>query len=58
MSLVKFIQKKNDFEIFKAINEIFRYIRQSSNQMTKKNLTNNISTKLLKLEFKSDRIKK
>ena len=58
MSLVKFIQKKNDFETFKAINEIFRYIRQSSNQLTKKNLTNNISMKLLKLEFKSDRIKK
>ena len=52
---MKFIQKKKDFDIFKAINEIFRYIKQSSNQLTKKNLINNISMKLSKLEFKSDK---
>ena len=52
---MKFIQKKKDFDIFKAINEIFRYIKQSSNQLTKKNLINNISRKLSKLEFKSDK---
>ena len=42
---------KEDFDIFRAINEIFRDIKQS----TKKTLINNISTRL---EFKSDNITK
>ena len=41
---------KEDFDIFRAINEIFRHIKQSS----KKTLINKISTRLLGLEFKSD----
>ena len=52
---------KEDFDIFKAINERFRYIKQSSNQLTKqstkKNLINKISMRLLGLEFKSDMMK-
>ena len=39
---------KEDFDIFKIVNEIFRHIKQS----TKKTLTNKISTRLLGLEFK------
>ena len=39
---------KEGFDIFKAINEIFRYIKQSSNQLTKKTLINKIFMKLLK----------
>ena len=41
---------KEDFDIFKTINEIFRHIKQS----TKKTLIN--STTLLGLEFKSENI--
>ena len=37
-------------DISKTVNEIFRYIKQS----TKKTLVNKILTKLLQLEFKSD----
>ena len=44
---------KDDFDIFKAINEIFRYIKQSSNQLSKKVLIVKISKRLLSLEFKS-----
>ena len=44
--------EKEDFEIFRAINEIFRHIKQSA----KKTLTNKIFTRLLGLEFKSDHI--
>ena len=43
---------KEDFDIFRAINEIFRHIKQS----TKKTLTKETSTRLLGLEFKSDNI--
>ena len=43
---------KEDFDVFRAINEIFRHIKQSS----KKTLMNKISTRLLPLEFKSDNI--
>ena len=43
---------KKDFDIFTDINEIFRHIKQS----TKKTLINKISTRLLRLEFKSDDI--
>ena len=41
---------KEDFNIFKAVNEIFRYIKQSSNhstrQSTKKTLMDKISVSL------------
>ena len=40
--------------MFKAINEIFTHIKQS----TKKTLIHKISTKLLRLEFKLDNIVK
>ena len=43
---------KEDFDIFKTINEIFRNIKQS----IKKTLINKTSTRLLGLEFKSDNI--
>ena len=43
---------KIGFDIFRAITEIFRHIKQS----TKKTLVNKISTTLLGLEFKSDNI--
>ena len=43
---------KGDFDIFRAIFEIFRHIKQS----TKKALINKISTRLLGLEFKSNNI--
>ena len=47
---------KKDFDTFKAINEIFRRIKQSFNQVTKKALIHKISMKLLKLEFQADNI--
>ena len=43
---------KEDFDIFRAVNEIFRHIKQSY----KKTLISRISTRLLGLEFKSDNI--
>ena len=43
---------KEDFDIFRTINEIFKHIKQS----TKKTLVNKISTRLLRSEFKSDNI--
>ena len=46
--------EKEDLDIFKAINEIFRHIKQLSNQLTKKTYINKISIKLLKLDFRSD----
>ena len=42
--------EKEDFDIFRAINEIFRHIKQS----TKKTLINKLSAKLFGLEFESD----
>ena len=53
----KFIRigtNKEDFDTSRAINEIFRHIKQ----LTKKTLINNISMRLLRLEFKSDNIVK
>ena len=41
---------QEEFHILRIINEIFRYIKQS----TKETLINKISTSLLRLEFKSD----
>ena len=43
---------KEEFDIFIAINETFRHIKQS----TKKPIINKISARLLGLEFKSDEI--
>ena len=45
---------KEDINIFKAINEILRHIKQSTETI----LINKISTRLLPLEFKSDNITK
>ena len=45
---------EEDFDIFRAINQIFRHIKQS----TKKTLVNKISVRLLGLEFKWDNILK
>ena len=42
------------FDVFKSINEIFRDIKQSSNQLTKVILIDKISVKLLELNFKLD----
>ena len=41
---------KEEFDIFRTINEIFRHIKQSS----RKTLINKILKLLLELEFKSD----
>ena len=51
---IKIIPDKEDFDIFKAIIEKFRYIKQQSNQLAKKTLMNKISMILLGLELKSD----
>ena len=40
--------------IFKGINEIFRHMKQESNQLTDKTLIDKFSIRLLKLEFQSD----
>ena len=45
---------KEDFDIFRPINEMFRHIKQSN----EKTQFNKISTRLLQSEFKSDNIKK
>ena len=48
---------KKVFDFFKAINQIFRHIKQSSNQLTKqstkKSLIEKILMRLLTLEFES-----
>ena len=41
---------KENFNIFKAINEIYRHIKKSTN----KSLTDKISKRLLELELKSN----
>ena len=43
---------KEDFDIFRAINEIFRHIKQ----LTRNTLINKTSRRLLGLEFKPDNI--
>ena len=45
---------KEEFDIFKTVNQIFRYVKQSA----KKTLINKISSILLRLEFISDDITK
>ena len=52
--LIRIDHGKEDFDILKTINEIFRHIKQS----TDKALISKISTRLLRLEFKSDNITK
>ena len=42
---------KEDFDNFKAINEIFRQSKPSSNQLTNRSLIDKISMRLLGLEF-------
>ena len=46
------------FNIFKAINEIYRHIKKSTKKLTKestkKSLMHELSNKLLRLEFKSN----
>ena len=49
---------KENFNVFKVVNEIFRHIKKSNKkstkESTKKSLVDELSNKLLKLEFKSD----
>ena len=52
VSFLELILTKEGFDIFRAINEIFRYIKKS----TKKTPINKISTRSLGLEFKSDNL--
>ena len=44
---------EEDFNIFKAINEIHRHIIKSTKKLTEKFLIDELSNKLLRLEFKS-----
>ena len=52
------IDPDKDFNIFKAINEIHRHIKKSTKKLTenstKKSLIDELSNKLLRLEFKSN----
>ena len=52
------IDPDKDFNIFKAINEIHRHIKKSTEKLTenstKKSLIDELSNKLLRLEFKSN----
>ena len=49
---------KENFNVFKTINEIFRHIKESNKksteESTKKSLVGELSNKLLRPEFKSD----
>ena len=49
---IRFDSDKEEFDIFRAINEIFRNIKQSAN----KNLIKKMSMRLLGLDFKSNDI--
>ena len=54
---IKIGPDKEVFEMSKAINEVFRNIKQSPNQLTKqttKSMIDKISMQLIELEFKSD----
>ena len=54
---IKIGPDKEVFEMFEAINEIFRNIKQSPNELTKqttKSMIDKISMQLIELEFKSD----
>ena len=60
--MIRIDPDKEDFDICKAINGIFRHIKQPSNQLTKlstrKGMVNKISIRLLELEFKSENMLK
>ena len=43
-----------NFSIFKAINETNRHVKKSTKQINKKSLIEELSSRLLKIEFKSD----
>ena len=45
---------EEDFNIFEAINEIHRHTKKSTKKLTKKSLIEELSNKLLRLEFKSN----
>ena len=45
---------KENFNIFKAQNEIFRHIKESTKELTKKSLIDELSNKLLKSEFEKN----
>ena len=47
------INAEKNLEIFKAFNEIFRYIKQLSNELTEKSLVQRVLLRLIRLEFKS-----
>ena len=53
-TFIRIDRDKKDFDIVRAINEIFGHFKQS----TKKSLINKIPTRLLRLAFKSDKITK
>ena len=60
--MIRIDPDKEDFDICKTINGIFRHIKQPSNQLTKlstkKSMINKISIRLLELEFKSENMLK
>ena len=45
---------KEEFNVFKAIKKLFKHVKQSSNELTKKTLIDKILMRLLQLIFKSD----
>ena len=45
---------KENFNIFKDQNEIFRHVKESTKELTKKSLIDELSNKLLKLEFEKN----
>ena len=45
---------KENFNVIKAMNEIFRHIKKSTEESTKKSLVDELSNKLLRFGFKSD----
>ena len=45
---------EKDFNIFKEINKIHRHIIESTKKQTKKSLIDDLSKRLLELEFKSN----
>ena len=51
---IRIDRDKENIDIFKDVNKIFRYIKQSSNKLTKKCRTDKISLRLLKLALKSN----
>ena len=56
--LIRINADEKDFNTNKAINEIHRHIKESIKQSTKKSLIDELSDKLLRLQFKSNNSKK